>query len=81
MNYMQLSNLKAGLLAKIEKILEKKEMKIKLASLGLGIDTIIMMVKNDFIGAIILAIKDNRIIIDRDLAKKIDVKVLSITPP
>ena len=73
---MQLSNLKAGLRAKIEKILEKKEIKIKLASLGLGIDTIIMMVKNDFIGAIILAIKDNRIIIDRDLAKKIDVKVL-----
>ncbi|NGX28836.1 MAG: hypothetical protein K940chlam1_01024 [Candidatus Anoxychlamydiales bacterium] len=73
---MQLSNLKAGMRAKIEKILEKKEIKIKLASLGIGIDTIIMMVKNDFIGAIILAIKDNRIIIDRDLAKKIDVKVL-----
>ena len=76
MNFMKLSNLKAGIKAKIEKILEQKEIKMKLASLGLNIDTEIMMVKNDFNGAIIVAIEDNRIIIDRDLAKKIDVKVL-----
>ena len=31
------------------------------------------MVKNDFVGAIILAVSENRIIIGRDLANKIEI--------
>jgi Fe2+ transport system protein FeoA len=70
---MKLSNLKAGTRAKIHKILEEKEVKIKLMSLGLNLETEVIMIKNDFKGAVILAIDDNRIILGRDLANKIEI--------
>ncbi|NGX34959.1 MAG: hypothetical protein K1060chlam1_01324 [Candidatus Anoxychlamydiales bacterium] len=70
---MTLSKLKKGTKAKIKKILEEKDIKIKLTSLGLSIDTEITMLKNDFVGAVILAIGENRIILGRDLAKNIEI--------
>ncbi|KKM58849.1 hypothetical protein LCGC14_1548810, partial [marine sediment metagenome] len=56
-----------------KKILEEKDIKIKLTSLGLSINTEIVMLKNDFVGAIILAAGENRIILGRDLANNIEV--------
>lgn len=70
---MTLSKLKAGKKAKIKKILEDKDVKIKLSSLGLIVNTEITMIKNDFVGAIILARGENRIILGRDLANNIEV--------
>lgn len=70
---MKLSNLKTGSKAKIQKILDNKDVKIKLMSLGINIDTEVMMIKNDKKGAVILAICQNRIILGRDLADKIEV--------
>jgi Fe2+ transport system protein FeoA len=70
---MKLSSLKAGCRAKIKKILEDKEVKIKLSSLGVLEDMEIDIVKNDFKGAVILAIRGNRIIVGRDLAENIEI--------
>jgi len=70
---MTLSKLKKGSKATIKKIFEEKKMKIKLTSLGLCINTEIIMLKNDFVGAIILAAGENRIILGRDLANNIEV--------
>ncbi|NGX62898.1 MAG: hypothetical protein KR126chlam6_00300 [Candidatus Anoxychlamydiales bacterium] len=70
---MTLGKLRKGKKAKIKKILEEKDVKIKLTSLGLTINTEVQMVKNDFVGAIILAVSENRIIIGRDLANKIEI--------
>ncbi|NGX44687.1 MAG: hypothetical protein K1060chlam3_00859 [Candidatus Anoxychlamydiales bacterium] len=70
---MTLSKLRKGTKAKIIKILEEKDIKIKLTSLGLSINTEIVMLKNDFVGAIILAAGENRIILGRDLANNIEV--------
>ncbi len=71
---MKLSNLKTGAKAKIQKILEKKEVKIKLMSLSLTLQTEVVMIKNDFKGPVILAIDQNRIILGRDLANKIEIE-------
>jgi ferrous iron transport protein A len=73
---MKLGNLKTGNKAKIKKILEKKEVLLKLISLGLNIGTEILMIKNDSAGAVILAIGNNRIILGRDLANKIEVSLI-----
>jgi len=73
---MKLSNLKTGTKAKIEKILENKDVQMKLTSLGISKDAEVMMIKNESSGAIILAIGENRIILGRDLASKIEVKLL-----
>ncbi len=70
---MTLSKVSKGTKAKIKKILEDKNIKIKLISLGLGVDTEVVMLKNDFVGAIILAVGENRIILSRDLANNIEV--------
>jgi len=70
---MTLGKLQKGKKAKIKKILEDRDVKIKLTSLGLTINTEVKMVKNDFVGAIILAVSENRIILGRDLANKIEI--------
>lgn len=70
---MKLSNLKTGVKGKIVKILDNKEVKIKLMSLGLNLETEVLMIKNDSKGAVILAIDQNRIILGRDLANKIEI--------
>ena len=73
---MKLSNLKTGSKAKIQKILANKDVKVKLTSLGINPNTEIMMIKNDQKGGVILAISQNRIILGRDLADKIEVEQL-----
>ena len=70
---MKLGNLKTGSKCKIKKIDEKKEVKIKLMSLGLNLETEVVMINNDNKGAVILAIDQNRIILGRDLANKIEI--------
>lgn len=70
---MKLSNLRSGSKGKIQKIEEKKEIKIKLISLGLNLETEVVMIKNDNKGAVIVAVDQNRIILGRDLANKIEV--------
>jgi len=70
---MKLSKLKTGSKATIKKILDKKEVKIKLMSLGLNFETEVLMIKNDSKGAVIIAVGQNRIILGRELANKIEI--------
>jgi ferrous iron transport protein A len=58
---------------KIVKIEEGKGIKLKLSSMGLLPGKIVKIVKNDFSGPIILAIKTGRISVGRGLSKKIQV--------
>ncbi|MFA6119014.1 MAG: FeoA family protein [Parachlamydiales bacterium] len=73
---MNLSELKAKKRGKILKILDRKEVEIKLISIGICVDEEIMMIKNDFSGAVIVAIGDNRIVLGRDLSDKIQIEAL-----
>jgi len=72
---MKLTQLKVGCRAKIIKILDIKDVRIKLCSLGIGINSEIIMIKNDFTGGVIVAVGTNRIVIGYDLADKIYVEI------
>lgn len=70
---MKLGCLKSGSKAKIQKIEDVKEVKIKLMSIGLNIGTEILMIRNEFKGPIIVAVDQNRIVLGRDLSNKIEI--------
>ena len=73
---MNLSELKKDTKAKIKKILDKKGVQIKLSSLGISTNTEIMMIKNEFVGPVILAVGENRIMLGRGLADKIEIELV-----
>jgi ferrous iron transport protein A len=61
---------------KIVKIEEGKGIKLKLASMGLLPGKTVKIVKNDFRGPIIVAVKAGRISVGRGLSKKIQISSL-----
>ena len=61
---------------KIVKIEQGKGIKLKLASMGLLPGKIVKIIKNDFSGPVIVAIKAVRISVGRGLSKKIQVSSL-----
>ena len=68
---MLLCDLKKKTIATIEKIDEKKEIILKLSSMGLSKGVEIEVVKNDHLGPVILDVSGNKIIIGKGIAQKI----------
>ncbi|OGN64893.1 MAG: hypothetical protein A2888_03530 [Chlamydiae bacterium RIFCSPLOWO2_01_FULL_28_7] len=74
--YMYLNEIEQNTFGKIIKIYDEKSILIKLSSMGISKNTVFAMVKNNFKGAVILKIDNNKIILGRGLCKKIEVELL-----
>ena len=74
--YMYLNEIEQNTFGKIIKIYDEKSILIKLSSMGISKNTVFEMVKNNFKGAVILKIDNNKIILGRGLCKKIEVELL-----
>ena len=73
---MYLNEIEQNTFGKIIKIYDEKSILIKLSSMGISKNTVFAMVKNNFKGAVILKIDNNKIILGRGLCKKIEVELL-----